>query len=121
MTPCQYLPVLNEGELTLQSALETIEKFKMGFVLVNDADGKLKGAISNADLRRGFLNNLNNLNAVDVNAMINTKPVVISEGQTLTGMLHLLNDLTFIILFLPVVDGEGLLKGAVLLNNLTRV
>jgi ribulose-phosphate 3-epimerase len=121
MTPCKYLPILAEAELSLQNALQTIEKYKMGFVLVNGADGKLKGVISNADIRRGLLSKLNDLNAVDVSAIINTKPVVINQSQTLTDMLHLLNDLNFIILFLPVIDAEGRLKGAVLLNNLTRV
>jgi len=66
-------------------------------------------------------NNLGDLNAVDAGKMINTKPVLIRQDQTLTGMLHLLNDLNFIILFLPVVDDMNKLKGAVLLNNLTRV
>ncbi len=121
MTPCQYLPILSESELTIKTALETIEKFRMGFVLVNAAAGKLKGVISNADIRRGFLNKLNDLNAVDVNAMINRAPVVIGEDETLTDMLHLLNNLNFIILFLPVVDSDNQLKGVVLLNNLTRV
>ena len=121
MTPCQYLPIISESDLTIQHALQTIEKFKMGFVLVNDKDGKLKGVISNADIRRGFLNNLGDLNAVDAGKMINTKPVLIRQDQTLTDMLHLLNDLNFIILFLPVVDDMNKLKGAVLLNNLTRV
>ena len=107
--------------MSIQQALQTIEKFKMGFVLVNDKDGKLKGVISNADIRRGFLNNLGDLNAVDAGKMINTKPVLIRQDQTLTDMLHLLNDLNFIILFLPVVDDMNKLKGAVLLNNLTRV
>lgn len=121
MTQCQYLPILSEQELSIQNVLETIEKFKMGFVLINGTDGKLKGVISNADIRRGFLNKLNDLNAVDVQEMINAKPVVIGENKTLTDMLHLLNDLNFIILFLPVVDAQHQLKGAVLLNNLTRV
>lgn len=121
MTPCQYLPVLTESDLTIKTALETIEKFRMGFVLVNDAAGKLKGVISNADIRRGFLNKLNDLNAVEVSTMINRAPVVIGEDETLTDMLHLLNNLNFIILFLPVVGRDNQLKGAVLLNNLTRV
>jgi len=43
MTPCLYLPILSEQELSIQNVLETIEKFKMGFVLINRADGKLKG------------------------------------------------------------------------------
>ena len=121
MMPCQYLPVLSEKGLSIQNVLETIEQFKMGFVLINGADGKLKGVISNADIRRGFLGKLNDLNAVDVVKMINASPVVIKEGETLTDMLHLLNNLNFIILFLPVVDIDNKLKGAVLLNNLTRV
>ncbi len=121
MTPCKYLPILPEQDLSIKSVLETIEKFRMGFVLVNDDTGKLKGVISNADIRRGFLHKLNDLNAVDVHSMINVSPVVIGEGDTLTDMLHLLNELNFIILFLPVVDSENQLKGAVLLNNLTRV
>jgi len=121
MTPCQYLPILSENELSIKSVLETIEKVKMGFVLINDTSGKLKGVISNADIRRGFLGKLNDLNAVDVHSMINRAPVVIGENETLTDMLHLLNNLNFIILFLPVVAGDNQLKGAVLLNNLTRV
>ena len=121
MTPCQYLPVLAEQDLSLKTVLETIEKFRMGFVLVNDEAGRLKGVISNADIRRGFLSKLADLNAVEVGSMINNKPVVIGENESLTDMLHLLNNLSFIILFLPVVDHENQLKGAVLLNNLTRV
>ncbi len=121
MTPVKYLPVIEEADLSISKVLQTIETYGMGFVLINDVEGKLKGVISNADIRRGLLKSLDNLNEVDVRRMINTLPVVIREDQTLTDMLHLLNDLSFIILFLPLTDSGYHLKGAVLLNNLTRV
>jgi pentose-5-phosphate-3-epimerase len=120
MTPVKYLPVLDKSALSLKSVLETIENSGQGFALV--ADGKkLHGIISNADLRRGFIRNLDNLDMFDVQQMVNTKPVSMQENESLPAMLHLLNNLNFIILFLPVTDDENNLKGVVLLNNLTRV
>lgn len=121
MTPAKYLPVLQKEHLSLRSALETVEKFGLGFLLVTNNDGKLEGVISNADLRRGFIRYLDNADDKSANGMINTRPVSIRENNSLADMLHLLNNLNFIILFLPVVDTDNKLKGAVLLNNLTRV
>ena len=52
--------------------------------------------------------------------MINKTPVGISDTATLGQMLTKIDTLPFIILFLPVVDDNGILQGTVLLNNLTR-
>lgn len=120
MVPAPYLPVLNENNLSFDKVLETIEAFKQGFVLVTDKDQKLKGVISNADIRRGLIAQLNNLKNVDVRQMVNSNPVHIADSADLGAMLTMINELNFIILFLPVVDAAGVLKGAVLLNNLTR-
>jgi ribulose-phosphate 3-epimerase len=120
MLPLAYLPVLDEQELTFEKVLQTIEDFKQGFVLITDKNKMLKGVISNADLRKGLLMQLGNLSAIDARQMINTNPVSISNTATLGQMLTKINALPFIILFLPVVDENGVLQGAVLLNNLTR-
>ncbi len=120
MTSEQYLPVIEKEKLQLKGVLESIEKSALGFALVTEKQ-KLFGVISNADVRRSFINYLDSPGKADVAAMVNKKPVTIGANQTLTDMLHLLNNLNFIILFLPVVDIENNLKGAVLLNNLTRV
>ncbi|MDB5283743.1 MAG: domain containing protein [Bacteroidota bacterium] len=120
MTMTKYLPVIARKELTLKNALQTMEQFGLGFVFVTEGE-KLHGVISNADVRRGFISHLDDLNGADVLKMVNAKPIVIDENQTLTDMLQLLNNLNFIILFLPVVDSENSLKGALLLNHLTRV
>jgi hypothetical protein len=80
----------------------------------------LKGVISNADLRRGLLKQMDKLSDIDVSAMINETPVNITSTATLGQMLTKIDALNFIILFLPVIDENGILQGAVLLNNLTR-
>lgn len=121
MTPAKFLPILSKDKLNLKDTLKTIDKFGLGFALITDSDNKLYGVISNADIRRGFIRHTDDFNAADVKEMINEEPVVIKEHHSLTDMILALNNLNFIVLFLPVVDENGQLKGAVLLNNLTRV
>ncbi|MBS1684061.1 MAG: CBS domain-containing protein [Bacteroidetes bacterium] len=120
MTPIEHLPVLKEQDLSFENVLHTIESHRKGFVLIVDEHNNLKGVVSNADLRRGLIRQLDNLVSVDVREMINTDPIRISGDADLGQMLAMINELNFIILFLPVVDSEGKLLGAVLLNNLTR-
>ena len=120
MMPASYLPVLQERDLNFAGVLQTIEEYKQGFVLIVDENRVLKGLISNADLRRGLLKQLPDLTDVDALRMVNRTPVSISDQATLGQMLTKIDALNFIILFLPVVDGNGILQGAVLLNNLTR-
>lgn len=120
-TPVQFLPVLKKSSLNFKRILQTIEKFALGFVLIVDDEEKLVGVVSNADVRRGLLKNLNDLNAVKSETVINQKPISISENATVSDIVCLVNELNFIVLFLPVLDEKNILKGAVLLNNLTRV
>ncbi len=118
MIPAKYLPVLHSSEINLQKVLQIIEDYRQGFVLIQN--GKLEGVITNADLRRGFLKNIHQLNSIEVNDFINSKPVTVHENTGLADLLKLIRHLNFIILFLPVVDDNHQLKGAILLNNLTR-
>jgi ribulose-phosphate 3-epimerase len=120
MVPAAYLPVLEERDLTFARVLQTIEDHKQGFVLIADENNSLKGVISNADLRRGLLKQIEDLSKINVRGIQNKNPICISENATLGEMLTKIDALSFIILFLPVLDENGILKGAVLLNNLTR-
>jgi ribulose-phosphate 3-epimerase len=120
-TPVKYLPVLKETELDFKTILETIEKYALGFVLITDDRGCLTGVISNADVRRGLLKSFGDLNAINAKTMVNAKPIQIRDTATVADIVRLVNELNFIVLFLPVVDAHNILKGAVLLNNLTRV
>lgn len=120
-TPVKYLPVLKHDGLDFKTILKTIEQFGLGFVLITDDAGKLTGVVSNADVRKGLLKNLNDLDATSADTVINNKPISIADSSTVSDIVHLVNELNFIVLFLPIVDQENILKGAVLLNNLTRV
>lgn len=120
-TPAKYLPVITNEQLSFKTVLQTIDKYALGFVLITDTNNKLTGIISNADVRRALLKNLEDLNAINPHQLINSSPVVVAETATVADVVRLLNSLNFIVLFLPVVDENKVLKGAVLLNNLTRV
>jgi pentose-5-phosphate-3-epimerase/CBS domain-containing protein len=117
----QHLPVLSESDTGFKTILKRIDKYRQGFALITDSKGKLTGVVTNADVRTGLLKHLDNLNEIHSDDIINRNPVFISEEASLADMIHLLNNLSFIVLFLPVVDAQKKLKGAVLLNNLTRV
>lgn len=119
--PVRHLPAVTEGDTSFKNILQQVEKYGQGFALITDSKGKLTGVITNADIRRGLLKHLDNLNDVNTENVINRNPVFIQEDTSLADMLRLLNNLRFIVLFLPVVDAQKKLKGAVLLNNLTRV
>ncbi|HLP51822.1 MAG TPA: CBS domain-containing protein, partial [Chitinophagales bacterium] len=103
------------------TVLQTMDTYGMGFVLVTDEEGKLEGVVSNADVRKGLLRSADDFNKVTVDNIVNSKPVSINQNATVSDIVRLVNGLSFIVLFLPVVDDSGILKGAVLLNNLTRV
>lgn len=120
-TPLQYLPVISNGDTSFKNILQQIEKYGQGFVMFTDADGKLTAIVSNADVRKGLVKNLDNLNAVKGEDLMNIAPVNIHDTASVADMVKLLNNLNFIVLFLPVVDSNNVLKGAVMLNQLTRV
>lgn len=120
-TPVSYLPVMQQDHMSFKDTLLTIENYGLGFALITDKNGKLTGIISHADIRRGLIKNIENLNTIDVTGMINTKPVSIKDWNSVSDVIKLLNELNFIVLFLPVVTEDNILSGVVLLNNLTRV
>lgn len=119
--PVANLPVLVNTNLQFTTILQTMDKYAMGFVLITDTDGKLQGVVSNADVRKGLLRHTGNYNAVTAADVINTQPVFVNETATVAQLIRRVNELSFIVLFLPIVNNHGTLQGAVLLNNLTRV
>ncbi len=119
-TPIEHLPVL-KNHSNFITVLQTIEAYKLGFVLLTGNDGKLESVITNADIRRGLLKNSSDFNSTSIADLINRNPITIPSSATVSEMIRLVNELNFIVLFLPVVDENKTLKGAVLLNNLTRI
>ena len=113
-------PVISIEDLNLKSCIETMNAGKLGFVMVIDTSGKLKGIIGNADLRNGILMHIDNLNEVDVNEFINSNPVVVQNDQSVSELLKQIKKYTFPVLYMPVVDKENKAVGTVSFMNLIK-
>ncbi|HHG85792.1 MAG TPA: CBS domain-containing protein [Bacteroidetes bacterium] len=122
MTELEELPVLRKPDishsLSLEKALQVTEDYRMGYCLLVDEKGKLAGLISNADVRRGLLAHISDLQALDISDMINATPKFIHKDATASEMLKFVKRFPFLISYLPVVDDSHRLVGAVNFNNL---
>ena len=100
--------------------IQTIDNYKMGFAIIEDDEGKLVGISSNADVRKGLLRKFEDLNELSVEDILNDNPAKISEDATISEMLDLIHTMKFLISYLPVINQEGMLTGAVSFINLIR-
>ena len=113
-------PAIRYGDLTFEKVLQTIENYKLGFTNVTDANGSLLGIISNADIRRGLIKNLGNLNQINIDDIINRRPAFVYESFTISEVLAYIKSLQFPVLFLPVVDKDQKIAGTLKFNNLIK-
>lgn len=120
MVPLSEAPYIRYSELSLRSVLESIENGKLGFTLVLDDRGKLTGLISNADIRKGLLKNIEQIEEMKVEELINTNPTYISEDATVLEMLRLIKRSSFPITYLPVLKNHGIASGIVTFVNLIK-
>jgi ribulose-phosphate 3-epimerase len=120
MLDLDEIPVLKYDDLTLANVLLTIENYKMGFTNVVDSGNKLIGIISNADIRKGLIRNLSDLNHINIDDVINRNPAFVYESNTVSEVLAYIKGLQFPVLFLPVVDNENKISGTIKFNNLIK-
>ncbi|MEL7147786.1 MAG: CBS domain-containing protein, partial [Bacteroidota bacterium] len=112
-------PVLSTST-DVKEIVQSIESHQFGFTLITDQQGKLVGLSSNADVRRGLLKNIEDLNQISKQDIINEAPVTITENSTISEMLKLIKSKRFLISFLPVVSETGKLSGCLTFINLIR-
>jgi predicted transcriptional regulator len=120
MIPLDESPVVKESELSIQSVLQAIEDGNLGFTLVTNQEDKLIGLVSNADVRKGLLRHLGDLNKLTAKELINENPTTIGDQNTAVMLLQLIKKSTFPIMYLPVVDAHGNAKGIVTFVNLIK-
>lgn len=120
MIPLDQSPLVYEDELNIRTTLESIESGKMGFTLVVERNGKFKGLISNADVRKALLNHLDDLNAVNASEFVNANPLSIDEKSTVFDMLKTIKVSDFPVMYLPVLKNEGFAAGIVTFVNLVK-
>ena len=120
MIPLDECPIVSISDLSLQSILKAIENGNMGFCLVVGEDNVFKGLISNADVRKGMLKNLSDLNKIKGEDLINHAPKTINEEDTVYSMLQLIKRCPFPIMYLPVLKNNGKSAGIVNFVNLIK-
>jgi predicted transcriptional regulator len=114
------IPIVNEHSATFIDVLKTIDKYKMGFTSITDTHGEMKGIITNADVRKCLIRNFDAIASIDVNEMINRDPAFVYENETVSDILNYIKSLNFPVLFLPVVDENRKITGAIKFNNLIK-
>lgn len=114
------IPLLPAKKNSLLDVLQTIERYKMGFCISVDENNNLLGIISNADIRKAMIKNYYALDKIKAEDMLNKNPVYIEEEATVAEMIRLIKSKSFPISYLPVVDTNKKISGAVTFMNLIK-
>ena len=113
-------PIVDASSQNLKSVLQTIEEAKLGFCILEGAENELLGIVSNADLRREMLRNVDTPEHISLDRMINKTPISVKENTTVSDMLIFLKEFDFPINYLPVLDDKNKIKGVVSFLNLVK-
>jgi ribulose-phosphate 3-epimerase len=113
-------PILSLRDLNLKNLLQTIENYGFGFAIIEDENHKFSGIISNADIRRGLLKNIDDPSQLNLNAIINHNPVHVFAHNTVKEMLTLIRKQSFPISYLPVLEENGHSCGMISFVNLIK-
>ncbi len=114
------IPVLRPTQRSFENILQSIDEYKMGFTILIDNEEKLEGISSNADVRKGILKRINWLNDIHESDITNKTPVTVHEDATVVELIRLIKSKTFAITYLPVVDSENKVTGALTFFNLVK-
>jgi pentose-5-phosphate-3-epimerase len=120
MIDLEDCPVLPVEDSSFSKIIRTIDQYNLGFVFYTDHKGVLKGLTSNADVRKGIIKKLDDLNKIELQDIWNQNPVCINQNQDIGALLKLIKSQKFLVNFLPVVDDDHRLAGALTFFNLIR-
>ncbi|MDH5396019.1 MAG: CBS domain-containing protein [Gammaproteobacteria bacterium] len=120
MRTADELPLLKLKDRSVPAILQSIEDYDVGFTILIDEDGKLDGIVTNADVRKGLLKHIDNLNEVTVEDITNRNPVKANENFSVMELLKFIKQQSFAISYLPVVDDTNKVTGAVTFFNLIK-
>ncbi|MEX2597776.1 MAG: CBS domain-containing protein [Salibacteraceae bacterium] len=116
----EEIPIVSNADRSLKTILERIEQHKLGFTILEDENEIMEGIVSNADVRRELLRNIENPIKINSENMINRTPIFVRENSTVSAMLMFLKEFDFPINYLPVVDENNKVKGVVSFLNLVK-
>lgn len=100
---------------TIVDAIRCLDQVAIKIALVVDSNGKLKGTISDGDIRRGLLRGLEI--SSPITSVIHRKPFVVPPEMTRTTILELM--IANKIQQIPIVDEQGKVLGLHLWDQIT--
>ncbi len=120
MIPLAESPALQPEQHDFESVLHALENYGLGLVAITNKQNEFQGIITNADLRKGILRALPNLQDMAIEEMINRTPVFVYQDHTVSEMLGIIKAQKFPINYLPVLDRDGRFAGVVTFFNLIK-
>jgi len=116
----EEFPVLRYKDLTMKALLKEMSSRRSGFAAIIDDNSKLTGIITDGDIRRAWLHVLETGNEVDVHALMNRTPHTALDTATVGDMLEQVSKQARTRLYLPVVDADNRLRGAISFQDLVK-
>ena len=113
MMPLNECPVVGYESISLKNILQSIEDGNLGFCLVVDKNGMLKGLVSSADIRKAMLRYLTDLNKIEPMDLVNLNPISVFDDNTVVDLLQKIKKCAFPIMYLPVVKKDGKASGII--------
>ncbi len=101
---------------TMRQALEQMDHYALGAVMVIDTENKLSGIITDGDIRHCITQNQPNLNSALVNDVMTPDPHTLTSQAFLYDALNLMEN--YQITVLPIVDDENRLDGMLHLHDI---
>ena len=120
MTPLAECPVASIENHSSKEIIEIVDKGNIGFCLVTDLSGKLRGIVSSADIRKATLKNWDKIPRMDKTELINSNPVIIDQNATVQDLLKKIKSSKFPIMYLPVVNSNIEAVGIVNFTHLIK-
>lgn len=114
------IPIVQKDNVSLENILKSINDYKYGFCIVENENNELYGIVTDGDIRRALLSNLNDLNNININMVINNKPKYVKSTMCVHDLLEALKESTNTVVFVPVVDDYNQVQGAVSFQDLIK-
>jgi ribulose-phosphate 3-epimerase len=120
MIPFEECPSILIETSDFLTVLTQIENGKYGFTLVTNTDNEFIGIISNADIRKGLIQQIRDLNQIKFQELINRNALTVFENTTVDDMLRIIKKSTFPISYLPVLNYKNQAVGVITFFNLIK-
>lgn len=112
------LPLVNENSTFREAIIETTNK-SLGCVCIVDSHNKLKGIITDGDVRR-VLQKIDDIRGVRAADVMTIKPITVSPDFLLGEALGLMENRESQINVLPVVDSNNFLIGIIRIHDIIK-